>query len=568
MLLRSVLTRPDLRPLADPRPVSACPVRPRENGRRFSYDLDDLVLDSSGDGPFIRDRPVASRPRRAEEIEATVQWRRRELTGCYRWALVRSPDLGGRMGLQIEVDEAGGMVTRVVEPVLEPRLAGCVEDVLRGLELNLYTPRTTVLVGAIEFRRDGRLKKTPPRGTRRPAIEPAASPGGRRQPVRPVPGLPLDHVAASEAIVKVDDYDVEQYQAEAQERHAVTLRAWERAGQRGPAPELEKISTGFSCGACRIWGADRETVSEAVDHNTGAYRRCLLEARTRRPSVSGAVPARMKFDGCGRVQSVELDDAWTLQDDRFAACLRHTLSEVDVEMGTYDGGEARVRVVVPPPPRAPPPTQDGAPPAFWGTAENLEAWAGASALNGEHRHAWRHHAALLERLPTSPRACLWQVGALDARQALYPWEHEAILDELEALVATALKPGAAAGGCAGELAQRLKARATQFHRRFRVSKRLTWLRRAGRAYALYLRLPQASHDREMHFQHAEALLTHAEWEPDPSEQRQIWGRAAAAYAAWAALATAPATARAGPAPPAELHRLGQTDPAKREACSP
>ncbi|MCC6994748.1 MAG: AgmX/PglI C-terminal domain-containing protein [Deltaproteobacteria bacterium] len=373
-------------------------------------------------GPRIADLPRAGLPRSRRVVSEALRERSQVLKECYRWARFEREDLAGTLTVRFAIDEFGrtSNVQVTGDGEGQAELGACVTDVVTQLRLARAVPRVTDVTLPIRFRLSGQAR--PAKRPARPKGNPAMGSGpGHRCLLAPAE-VPRDALVATAAVQVVDDFSQRQADDEEQERQLEECR---KAG--GPCRRaIHRI--GVIGQAVRVSGLDKRTIRGVVRANQGAYRACYIDARARRPEVSGTVNLLLQIpsDGITTLAAVESS---TSGDAKLDECLRVAFAELWFPASHEDLVVVRYPFVLAPAPALPPELPARA------TVAEIEAGARAALAAEDGARALRRWSALIAQAPDHENLCRWRLGALQALLLDAPWIDARVMAAATDLVA-------------------------------------------------------------------------------------------------------------------------------------
>jgi hypothetical protein len=301
------------------------------------WDLDEVSVSLSATGPAARFD--AGEPREPKDIEAALAERDDLLRRCYRWARFRDARLAAtRVSAAMEIDE-WGRVRAIAIGGDFLALSRCVDDVLRGLELDRYAPRRTLATGVISFAPSSLGR--PLRAPRRPR-----APTPRSQIpaliVRQAITLPVDDLVFP--VRSIDDYDETQARQEAAARYRLALAAW-RSG-RGPRPKPEPIVVLCLDSFSGPRAVSMDTIRREIARHLGEVADCYRAASARRPGLSGRVDVHATLSAAGQPlnpSSVVVRSS-TLDDRPMEACVADALADLRLPVIPWKEGATELSI--------------------------------------------------------------------------------------------------------------------------------------------------------------------------------------------------------------------------------
>jgi hypothetical protein len=272
--------------------------------RRTIWDLDEIFIGLSATGPAPRFDP--GEPREAQDVEAALRERDDLLRRCHRWARLRDPSLDhASVGLTLQIDEWGRTKTAIAG---QADLVACVDEVLRGLELDRYTPRMTRATGVLSFVAASSARShavaTRPRAPRLRSPIPALS---VRQPV----SLPADELRFG--------------------AHEIF--------DGGDEPMLATCS--LSCGC---FFRTSPLLQREISRHYGALGRCYRSAFARRPGLSGQITIQAVVSAAGQPIGPVLVAASTIDDPSMQSCVTDAFADLRLPVVPWKEGETTLSI--------------------------------------------------------------------------------------------------------------------------------------------------------------------------------------------------------------------------------
>jgi tetratricopeptide (TPR) repeat protein len=388
--------------------------RPATSGRRIEMQLDELLVEPLPFGPRIEEMPHQGSPRRLRSIAGALDERRELLTACYRWARYQNTGLAGDLSVRLDIDVWGTATEVVVTPQMADgeRLAGCVQDSLRGLALTrAITPRRT---------RASLLVRFTPSGQQRPKKPPARPAAPTPQAItfntclaRPTT-VPIDVIEPKLPVTEITDFSEVQEREDEQQRY----RDWLRGGRRGPRPtNSPRVTIGEA--DCPCAPIDRQMLQERMGFNLGALRKCFRAAREVNPALVGTVLFDLDVDAAGTVRETTRTGG-SVEDPTLVSCLQVGLSEVWFEpLATESPTELHLHVpiVLRPGERS----SSATPLPREASIPLVETWMESALAWGDGAGAMSLASALIEQAGEHPNQCQWHLALFKATVLRAPW---------------------------------------------------------------------------------------------------------------------------------------------------
>jgi hypothetical protein len=465
--------------------------------KKAIYDYDELIVEPLPFGPLIKDDLRSGVPRSLYDVQQALERHRPLLKACYRWARFRRPGLQGLVAIRLELGYLG--VAATAQARAETRggaeLAGCVRDVLLGLQVPPYPFRRADVQVRIGFRPSGQIH--PPRPPARPRATRAAPvlPGGCVQ----VPDLPPDRLKATRPLLVVDDFDQAQQRVMDHRVFLERLERWRRGERPRPVRQPRILMWHTSCGYVH---PGKDTLIAVVRRNMGRYRQCYRAALKRRPGLRGRVTVQAVVQRLGSVTAAIQSS--TVGDPTLERCLQRAVEElwfvppgqllilgVPLTLRPADASGGQVAAL-----------------ARRATVARIERGATARRRAGDSLGALRLYRALLHQRAHHLRACSWHVGALEAAQEAEGWQGARVTREAGELAEHLRRrrrgPGDAA--CRRRAAAALAGLATRPHLLARRARTTAFKEAAVRRYRWLVSLrPALTNVVKLRFYLAEAL---------------------------------------------------------------